>query len=154
MVKQKSNNKFNYLNTIKECYKSGIDIASIVFKILLLSYVLIELILCNMGLIYYMITGQTIKIELYLGIPILISPLSILIGVLYFHFNIYLFYKKMSSNRHQSEDMLLEDAMKIQEYSVKIDKTVDKVTVILGITIFVNIIVTLYAFGVYLVFFR
>lgn len=104
--------------------------------------------------IYGMITGQTINVGLYLGIPILLSPLSILIGALYFHFNTYSFYKEMSSNRHQSEDILLGDVMKTQEYSTNIDNTYHKVSAILCIAIVVSIIVLIYGFGVYLVFFR
>lgn len=100
-----------------------------------------------------MITGQSIKVGLCLGIPVLISPLFVLIWELYFHFNTYLFYKNLSSNRHQSEDMLLENAMKIQEYTAKIDKTFNKVTVILGIAIMVNVFLVFYALGIYLAFF-
>lgn len=60
----------------------------------------------------------------------------------------------MSSNRHQSEDILLGDVMKIQEYSTKIDNTYHKVSAVLCISTVVSIIVLIYGFGVYLVFFR
>lgn len=49
--------------------------------------------------------------------------------------------------------MLLENAMKIQEYTAKIDKTFNKVTVILGIAIMVNVFLVFYALGIYLAFF-
>lgn len=71
--------------------------SDLLLPIVIEAYVITALMLINMYsviFIYGMITGQTINVGLYLGIPILLSPLSVLIGALYFHFNTYSFYKK------------------------------------------------------------